>query len=133
MAGKGMTEQILRLPLLVKADSNVDADELARLTVDLRELLLELDIKSAEHVTRGPAPPGTRAGEMVVAGALTVILVRSKELVTKLVETVQWWLSLGPGRSVEIELDGQKLKATRLSPEDQRKLIQFFMDRHTTE
>lgn len=133
MAGKGMTEQVVQLTLRIETDSEADAEELAMLAVDLRGLLLELDIESADRLTRSQAPPGTRSGGMFVAGALTVILARSKELVTKLLESVQWWVSRVAGRSVKIELDGDKLELNGLTLEDQRKLIQLFIDRHTAE
>ncbi|MGH3825471.1 MAG: hypothetical protein ACRDRA_21935 [Pseudonocardiaceae bacterium] len=129
--GKGVTGQVIQLTLCIETDLEADAEELAMLAVDLRGLLLELDIQSADPLTRGPAPPGTRAGEMFVVGALTVMLAWSKELVTKLIESVQWWVSLGAGRRVRIELDGDVLELNGLTREDQRKLIQLFIDRHT--
>ena len=128
-----MTERVVQFTLCIETDSEADAEELAMLVVDLRGLLLELDIESADPLTRGPAPPGTRAGEMLVAGALTVLLTRSKELVAKLIESVQWWASLGAGRSVRLELDGDVLEVKGLTREDQGKLIQLFIDRHIDE
>ncbi len=126
-----MTERVIQLTLRIETDSEAHAEELAMLAVDLRGLLLELDIESADRLTRGQAPPGTRSGEMFVAGALTVILARSKELVTKLLESVQWWVAHGAGRSVKIEIDGDSLEVNGLTREDQHKLIQLFIDRHT--
>lgn len=126
-----MTEQVIQLTLCVDLDPDADAEELATLAIDLRELLLELDIESADPQNRGQAPPGTRGGEIFVAGALTVILARSKELVTKLIASVQWWASLGAGRRVRLELSGDVLEVNGLTREDQRKLIQLFIDRHT--
>jgi hypothetical protein len=128
-----MTEQIVQLTLCIEIDSEAEVEELAMLAVDLRGLLLELDIESADPLTRGPAPPGTRAGDMFVTGALSVILTWSKELVTKLVENVQWWVSLGARRTVRLELDGDVLEINGLTREDQHKLIQLFIDRHTDE
>ena len=126
-----MTEQAVQLTLCIETNPEADAEELALLAVDLRGLLLELDIESADPLIRGPAPPGTRAGEMFVVGALTVMLARSKELVAKLIESVQWWVSLGAGRRVRLELDGDVLEVDGITREDQHKLIQLFIDRHT--
>lgn len=70
-----MIERVIRLTLRIATDPDADAEELAGLAVDLRGLLLELDIESADRLTRGQVLPGTRSGEMFVAGALTVILV----------------------------------------------------------
>ncbi len=126
-----MTERVARLGLCIVAGSEADAEELAELTVHLREQLLELDIESADPATVGQAPPGTRAGEIVVAGALTVMLARSSGLLTKLIETVQSWVSLSGGRSVKLELDGDVLEVTGITRADQRELIQVWIDRHT--
>jgi hypothetical protein len=126
-----MTERVARLGLCVETDSEADFEELAGLAVDLREQLLELDIECADPVIAGQAPPGTRAGEIVVAGALTVMLALSKKLLTALTETVQSWVSLGGGRSVKLEIDGDVLEVTGVSRRDQRALIHAWIDRHT--
>ncbi|MGH3922361.1 MAG: hypothetical protein ACRDTT_05745, partial [Pseudonocardiaceae bacterium] len=77
-----MTERVARLGLCIETDSEAEAEELARLAVQLRRELRKLrepGIESAEPATAGPAPPGTRAGELLTAGALIVMLVRSPE------------------------------------------------------
>lgn len=125
-----MTKRIARLGLRI-ADSEADAEELAELVVDLREQLLELDIESADPATAGPAPPGTRAGEIVVAGALTVMLASSSGLLTELVKTVQVWVSRSGGRSVKLEIDGDVLEVTGITWRDQRELIEAWIDRGT--
>ena len=129
--GKVMTERIARLGLCIETDSEADAEELAELAVDLREQLLELDIERADPATAGQAPPGTRAGEIFVAGALTVMLAQSSGLFTALIDRVQSWVSLSGGRSVKLELDGDVLEVTGITRRDQRVLIQAWIDRHT--
>ena len=123
-----MTEQVAQLDVYIKAGSGADGDELAELAVQLRAWLLELDIESADPLIQGTAPPGTRAGEMFVAGALTVMLTRSRELIAKLIKMVQNWISLSAGRSIRIECDGNTLEVKGITVEDQGKLIQFFID-----
>jgi len=126
-----MTERIVRLGLCIETDSEADAEGLAKLAVDLREQLLELDIERADPASAGQAPPGTRAGEIVVAGALTVMLAQSSGLLTALVKTVQSWVSLSGGRSVKLEIDGDELEVTGITRADQRELIQSWIDRHS--
>ena len=126
-----MTERVARLALRIDAGLEADAAELAELAVDLRDQLLELDIESADHVTVGQAPPGTRAGEILVAGALTVMLAQSCGLLTALIETVQSWVSRIGERSVKLEIDGDVLEVTGITRKDQRELIQIWIDRHT--
>ncbi len=126
-----MTERVARLALRIAADPEADAAELAELAVDLREQLLELDIERADHATVGQPPPGARAGEMLLAGALTVILAQSSKLLTALIETVQSWVSRGGERSVKLDIDGDVLEVTGITRKDQRELIQIWIDRHT--
>jgi hypothetical protein len=128
--GKAMTERIARLGLSIKAGPEADAEELATLAVQLREQLLELDIESAEPATLGPAPPGTRAGEILIAGALTVMLAQSPGLLTAIVETVKSWVCLSGQRSVKLEVDGDVLEVNGITRSDQRELIQAWIDRH---
>lgn len=126
-----MTERVARLGLCIEAGKEVDAEELAELAVSLRELLLELDIESADPVTAGQAPPGTRSGEIFVAGAMTVMLALAKKLLTALTETVQSWVALGGRRSVKLEIDGDVLEVNGITRADQHALIQAWIDRHT--
>jgi hypothetical protein len=125
-----MIERLGRLDVVIKAGPDADAEDLAVLAVRLREQLLELDIESAEPTTVGQAPPGTRAGEVLLAGALTVMLAQSSGLLTAVVETVKSWASLGRERSVKLELDGDVLEVTGITRTDQRELIQTWIDRH---
>jgi hypothetical protein len=126
-----MTERIARLGLCIDAGTEADAAELDELAVQLREQLLELDIEGADRATVGQAPPGARAGDILLAGALIVMLVQSSGLLSALVETVQSWLSRSNGRSVKLEIDGDVLEVTGITRTDQRELIKTWIDRHT--
>jgi hypothetical protein len=126
-----MTERVGRLDLCIEAGPEADAAELDELAVQLRGQLLELDIEGADRATAGQAPPGARAGDILLAGALTVMLVQSSGLLTALVETVQSWVSRSDGRSVKLEIDGDVLEVTGITRTDQRELIETWIDRHT--
>ena len=58
------------------------------------------------------------------------MLAQSSGLLTKLIETVQSWISRGGERSVRLEIDDDVLEVTGITREDQRKLIQAWIDRH---
>jgi hypothetical protein len=91
-----MAEWVPRLGLCIGAGPESDAEESAALAVQLREQLLELDIESAEPASVDQTPPGTRAGEILVPGALTVMLTQSSGLLTALVETTKSGVTLRP-------------------------------------
>jgi hypothetical protein len=126
-----MTERIGRLDLCIAAGPEAGAAELDELAGQLREQLLELDIERADRATGGQVPPGARASEILLAGALTVMLVQSSGLLTALVETVRSWISRGGGRSVKLEIEGDVLEVTGITRKDQRELIETWIDRHT--
>ncbi len=126
-----MTEWVARLGLCIDAGPDADAAELAELAVRLREQLLKLDIEGADPVTAGQAPSGTRAGEVLVAGAMTVMLALSSGLLTALVERVQLWISHSRARSVKLEIDGDVLELESATHAQQRELIKTWIDHHT--
>lgn len=126
-----VTERVAGLGVRISADPEADAAELAELAAQLRDQLLELDIERADPVTVGPAPPGTRGGESVLAGALTVVLTLSSKLLTAVIATVQSWVTAMGARSVKLEIDGDVLEVTGITRDDQRELIQAWIDRHT--
>jgi hypothetical protein len=128
--GKGgfMAEPVARLELHVDAGPGADEEELEQLTLRLLRELAELDVESIEREGGGPAPPGTRAADILALGTLVVTLVRSSERLSAVVAVLQSWLT-GRQRSVKLELDGDVLEVTGLSTADQRRLIASWIAR----
>ena len=126
-----MTEQLAQLDVRIEAEPDADREELVALVARLREWLLPLGVESVGLVAAGPAPSGTRSAGMFVAGVLTIMLARSSELLAKLIDVVQSWLSSSGARSVRLELDGDVLEVTGITRGDQRELIRTWIDRHT--
>jgi hypothetical protein len=125
-----MTERLAQLDVRIEAEPDADREELVALAVRLREWLLPVGVESVGLVAAGPAPSGTRSAGMFVAGVLTVLFARSSELLGKLVNVVQSWLSSSGARSVRLELDGDVLEVTGITRGDQRELIRTWIDRH---
>jgi hypothetical protein len=125
-----MTERLAQLDVRIEAEPDADREELVALAVRLREWMLPVGVESVGFVATGPAPSGTRSAGMFVAGVLTVLLARSSELLAKLIDVVQSWLSSSGARSVRLELDGDVLEVTGITRGDQRELIRTWIDRH---
>jgi hypothetical protein len=125
-----MTERLAQVDVHIEAQPDADREELVALAVRLREWLLPVGVESVGFVAAGPAPSGTRSAGVFVAGVLTVLFARSSELLGKLVDVVQSWLSSSGARSVRLELDGDVLEVTGITRGDQRELIQIWIDRH---
>jgi len=78
-----------------------------------------------------PAPEGSKGVPLPAAGTLLVRLTASVPIPTAVVRTLQSWLIRRPGRSLELTLDGDLLKVTAISADEQRRLIDAWIARHT--
>lgn len=125
-----MSDDRLRVNLRLEAGDDADAREIDRLTLELRRRLLELPVDAVDPVSGGAAPPGTRAGEVIALGALLMTLAKSPEVLKIAVGTVQSWLGARQGKSIEMEIGGDKIKLSGLSSEEQRRLVDLFVERH---
>lgn len=123
----------MQLRIEVGADPDSDAEELNEATLDLRRELLELDVGQVARPAGDSPPPGARAADAGVLGALLVTA--TPELVTAVVNTVASWIQrrLNRGvKSVKVEIDGDSIEVTGVSKEEQRRLIEAFLARHGT-
>jgi hypothetical protein len=125
----GLMNQLIQVGLRVGAGEEADSEELADLAVRLRAELLELDVERVDLVSAGPAPVGTRAGEALMAGALIASLIQSPGLLAAVVDAVRLWASRDGRCSVRLELDGDVLEVAGVSSDQQRQLIQAWIDR----
>lgn len=118
-------------PVLMQVGAGPEAgpEEVEELTSRLRRELLELDVEAVELARSGPAPPGTKAVDVLAIGGLIISLAKSSVL-SNVVKTVQQWLGRDGRRSVEIQMDGDVLKLTGASDEEQRRLVDAWISRH---
>ena len=124
-----MDTEPAELELSVATDSGADAEEVERLVRSLRLELSELELDGVEPIA-ADAPPGTRAADAIVVGALLVKLVRSSESLAAVVRTVRGWLGPRGDRRVRIELDGDVLELTGTSDAERERLIATWIERH---
>ncbi len=124
-----MTEGKRQLRLQVD-DEDADPEELAQLTARLRDELLEIDVEAVERPREGSPPPGTRAVELVAVGTLLASFAKP-ELLTGIVAAIRSWLGRSGQRTVKLELDGDLLELTGVSSEEQRRLTDEWLRRHT--
>jgi hypothetical protein len=124
-----MGDPAQQLSLQVGAGGDADAEEVADLTSQLRQELLELDVDAVELARSGPAPAGTKAVDVLAIGGLILSLAKSSAL-THVVKVVQGWLSRDNRRQVEIQMDGDVLKLTGATDDEQRRLVDAWIARH---
>jgi len=107
------------------AEAEGDEQELALLTRRLRSELLNLDVSDVEPVVRDEQD-GAK-GATAILGWLVVHL--GGEQLSKVVAKVAGW-ALSNGRTVEVELDGDVLKLSRATREQQEGAYQAWLARH---
>ena len=99
---------------IVEADQ--DADELDRLTRDLRDEIQDLDVGPVELVRGGSAPAGAKALEALTLGSLAVSVLPAA--VPKLVEFLQSWAMRGESRKIKIKTQvGDRSVEVEYSPQ----------------
>jgi hypothetical protein len=117
----------LSLKVELGADADAGAEEQDELTRALREELLELDVETVQRPAAA-APEGARAGEVVALGTLLVTL--GQGALGIVTSAIGRWVARRGGRSVTLELDGDRIELGGVSEEDQRRLIETFIARH---
>lgn len=128
-----MSGKNIQLTVTLDAEPDTDTEDLERLTQQLREELLELDIQ-ADFVTGGPAPANTKAGEVIEWGTLLLTLAASGGVITTLINAIQTWLTnRNQPAAVTVEMGGDKLQITGNPSPEQQRIIEAFLHRHRPE
>jgi hypothetical protein len=125
-----MTNRAIRLTVDINPGPEADAEELAELTRQLRTELRQLDVESVDLAHTQDIPVGAKPGDAIVWGTLLVTLATSSGMLKTLVDMVQSWLAYRKGRSVTLEIDGDKLEVQGISSREQRRLIDEWLSRH---
>lgn len=119
---------VVRLKLTFPDDSTPEEqEETAR---RLHQDLMETDVLSVEHVSDAAAPAGAK-GLPAGLDTLLVTLAGSGSILATLIGTIANWLTERKKSSVTIKLDSDEITITNPTAEDQRKLIEAWVTRHT--
>lgn len=118
-----------RLSLRVELEAGADAgpEEQDEFTRALREELLQLDVDAVERPATD-APEGARGAEALTLGTLLVTF--GQGALGIVTSAIGRWVARRGGRSVTLELDGDRIELSGVSEEDQRRLIETFVARH---
>jgi hypothetical protein len=117
-----------RLSVRLVPGSDVDADELAELTRDLRTEILELDVVAADPVLQDGVPADAK-GAAEVLGLLSVILGTGLQL-AELVSMLRGWGDRTQ-RTVEVSIDGDTLKLGDATADQQERIVAQWLARHS--
>jgi hypothetical protein len=110
-------------------EPEADPERMDRLTSDLRQELLELDVDSVSPVSAGPAPPDSKGLELAAIGTLLVYAKNSLPLVSAVVSAVRAWVQRGvpSGRTLKITVDGNTLELSAATDDQQQQLVDEFL------
>jgi hypothetical protein len=114
------------------AESGADEARLDSLTRQLRDELLELDVRDVRPAPAGTeVPPGSRGLDVASVGQLVVAMVGTQGL-AGLVSAVLGWLGRGheAPRKVRLEIEGDVLELSGASTEEQDRMVEMFLSRH---
>ncbi|MFG1860567.1 hypothetical protein [Microbispora bryophytorum] len=103
-------------------------EEVAQAAILLRRDLLQLDILAVDAIPSAP-PEGAKGVDVGAIGVMLVSLIEPAG-VTAVIELIRGWTSRGQGRSVKVQLGKDVLEVTGISREDQRRLIDHWIERH---
>ena len=119
----------LKLRIDVGVEPDADAAELDEATLQLRRELLELDVEAVDRPVAGPPPSGTRAVEAALLG--TLLVTAGQQVIGVLGRVLGDWLSRGAKRTVKLQLDDDVIELTNVSDEDQQRVLNAFLARHS--
>jgi hypothetical protein len=118
------------LAIHVAAGPGGDAEEVAQATMRLRRELLDLDVDAVEIPREGEPPPGSRAVDIAAVGTL-MVNIAEPQLLAAVVAAVRSWLAGSARRSIKLGLGGDVLELTGVSSQEQRRLTDEWLARHT--
>jgi hypothetical protein len=103
-----------------------DQEELDRLAGQLRTELLSLPVDRVERAPIGEPKPGGKGLDLVAAGS--IIVKAAPHVVRSVVNVLRAWQGRHPGRTLEVEVGGQKLKLTSASKDEAETIIAAWVD-----
>jgi len=120
--------QTERLMLAIEGVPDGDQEELDRVTRQLRQHLLQLDVADVEFVHTGEPPAGAKAVDPAAIGALAVTL--APGAIQGIIGLVQSWLKDRRVSSIKITLGHDSLELANASPAQLEQLTSAFIARH---
>jgi hypothetical protein len=129
--GGFMDSSFVQLKVSVAGSPEVGDEERADVVRRIRDELRELsNIETMEALPLGEAPEGSKAGSAFDWQTLVVTLAASGGVLTTLINAFQSILVGGRGRSITLQIGGDKLVITGIKSDEELKLIRSWVARH---
>jgi hypothetical protein len=113
-------------------EEGANDEQLEQLGIQLRRELLGLELERVRPAT-AEAPEGARSGLAMMTGALVASISPAKlaAVVTTIVDWLRRGRSSGKPRTVELEIDGDRIVLTGASTDAEKELTDLFVKRHS--
>jgi hypothetical protein len=129
--GGGPENSDLAVHVTLEYHSQLDPQEYEKATRQLRAELKDLDVESVRLVATDTAPAGAK-GDPVAVGALIVALSASGGVFTTLIGVLNDWLRRHSGNHrIRVTIDGDTIELDGVSAEQESKLVDTFVRRHS--
>lgn len=126
-----MVGPTIQLKLNIDTGPEGDVEELEVLTRQLMEDLLALEVETVDLVASGEKPKRAKAGDPITWGTLLLTLAASGGVLTTLINALQSWLTRHDRHKLSLAIGGDKLEVTGISSEEQRRVIEAWLSRHS--
>jgi hypothetical protein len=118
-----------QLTLTLAPGDDVDAEELATLTRQLRRELLQTDVGAVEVAADGEPPPGAKGIDVLSWGTLLLTLARGGAL-GQVFKVIVGWLGRHQQSEITVALGGDSITVTHATAEEKRQLIGEWIQAH---
>jgi uncharacterized protein YajQ (UPF0234 family) len=125
-----VSDQAKQIVLDINAGPEADIEELEKLTQQLREELLELDVEAVDLVSAGEIPEKAKAGEPITWGVLLLTLAASGGVLTSLISLLQAWLTRHGQSRVTVKIGDDELTVTGKPTDQQQQVINTWLRRY---
>lgn len=112
-------------------DADASDEELYELSARLRQELLEADVIDVRRLRDGNAPPGARAVDVQSLGSLLMTVSSSAATLHSVISGMRRWIGADRSRRIVLSLDGDSIEITAASDDEQRRLVDLWVRRHT--
>ena len=116
--------------VVVVPDPDADAQERDELVRRLRAEVAEQEFDLVADAAAGPVPGGAKAADPAGVDSLIIALAASGGVLTSLIGLLQAWLLRGAGRTLVVEIDGDRLELTAATSAERRRLVEVWLSRH---
>jgi hypothetical protein len=132
LSGGGEAELAKVVDVRLTPDTELDAEDIERLTRQLRAELSQLDLDSVSLVAGGPAPDGAKAVDPITMGAIVVAMSASGGVFPSVIETVRDWLNRHAARHrVSVTIDGDTIVLEKATAGQRQDLLDAYVRRYS--